>query len=94
MADKLNQSLDEILKDRRTARPAGRGPRGGRAVVKTTKTTVKTVAPANGIKKNLRNKPTQQVVAPTGPSGANGGSKIIVSNLVSAFYLQFSDHVC
>ncbi|KAL9075843.1 MAG: hypothetical protein Q9157_003853 [Trypethelium eluteriae] len=86
MADQLNQSLDEILTARRAGRPAcgPRGPRGRRPVVRTTKTTVKTVAPANGVnKKNTGNNKAaaKQADPPAGPSGTQGQSKIIVSNL-------------
>jgi hypothetical protein len=80
MADKLSQSLDDILKTRRSGRRAA----GRRPVVKTTKTTVTTV-PANGVKKNTRNKPAaKQAAVPSGPSGGASDSKIIISNLVSA----------
>ncbi|KAL9088468.1 MAG: hypothetical protein Q9165_006192 [Trypethelium subeluteriae] len=86
MADQLNQSLDEILSTRRSGRPARgpRGSRGRRAVGRTTRTTVKNVAPANGInKKGASNAKAaaKQTNPPTGPSGAKGQSKIIVSNL-------------
>jgi hypothetical protein len=75
MSDKLNKSLDEILSQRRK----GPGhPRGGR-------NKPATAAPIGGVKKAVRGekKPADRAT-PTGPAGGSrGGSKIIVSNLVS-----------
>lgn len=98
MSDRLDQSLDEILKDRRTRRPGPRGrvgPRGRRTVVKTARTTAKTAAPANGVRKsgrdnNKESKDAKLLAPPAGPSGAKGGSKILVSGLVSRLYQVFT----
>jgi len=73
MPDKLSQSLDQIMSDRRkTNRP--RRTRGG---IKAT------VAPTGGVSKKVKQavKPAQKAV-PTGPS--NKESKVQVSNLVSS----------
>jgi THO complex subunit 4 len=78
MPDKLSQSLDQILNERRKA-TGGRGrPRGRRSAAGTAPAT----APVGGIKKTTRSekKPEQKAV-PTAPSGSGEG-KIIVSNLV------------
>jgi len=79
MGDKLNRSLDEILKDRRQsnrrARGAGRRANGTKAAV--------LAAPVGGVKKTTKTtKPTDKPALATGSSGS-GDSKIIVSNLVS-----------
>jgi hypothetical protein len=78
---KLDQSLDEIMKDTKPARAGrGRAPRRAAAV----KSAAATTAPAGGIAKKTR--------APKGPRNAapvaaaipvTGESKIIVSGLVS-----------
>jgi hypothetical protein len=79
---KLDQSLDEIMKDTKPAR-AGRG-RAPRRAAAAAKSAAATAAPAGGIAKKTR--------APKGPRGAapvaaaipvSGESKIIVSGLVS-----------
>lgn len=73
MPDKLSQSLDEILGERRKT-TGGRG-RGRRAAASAT-------APG-GIKKTTRaEKKPEKAPIPTGPS-ISGDGKIIVSNLVS-----------
>lgn len=73
MPDKLSQSLDEILGERRKT-TGGRG-RGRRSAAST-------AAPA-GIKKVTRaEKKPEKASIPTGPSHTGEG-KIIVSNLVS-----------
>lgn len=86
MSSKLDQSLDEILAER----PRG-GRRGGKGGATNT-------SPAGGIRKRSQraaaHKATAAVTqnsskavlsAPTGPSGKVTATKIIVSNLVSAF---------
>jgi hypothetical protein len=83
---KLDQSLDEIMKDTKPARAGrGRAPRRAAAV----KSAAATAAPAGGIAKKTR--------APKGPRGAapvaaaipvSGESKIIVSGLVSQTILS------
>lgn len=79
MTDKLNQSLDEILKDRRQS---ARRPRGRRAV-NGGKPSTAAPAPVGGVRKTTRaTKVVGKTITPTGPSGS-GDSKIIVSNLVS-----------
>lgn len=81
MASKLGQSLDEILKDRKT-RGAPRG--GARPARRGGKSTVK-VAPTGGIKKNTTRpvaRNGKQVSARGAKSGPTG-SVIQMSNLVS-----------
>lgn len=83
MSGKLDQSLDEIMKDRK---PTGKGRRSGRlpnrkAAVKSKAATTAVVAPAGGIQKKTRagkaaaKAITATIAAPT------GDSKISVSNL-------------
>jgi len=82
MPDKLSQSLDQILSERRKT-TGGRGgrPRGRRSVA----TTVP--PPVGGVKKTTRaEKKPEKASIPTGPSKVGDG-KIIVSNLVSIFTL-------
>jgi hypothetical protein len=84
---KLDQSLDEIMKDTKPARAGrGRAPRRAAAV----KSAAATAAPAGGIAKKTR--------APKGPRNAapvaaaipvTGESKIIVSGLVSQILPYF-----
>jgi hypothetical protein len=82
---KLDQSLDEIMKDTKPARAGrGRGPRRAAAV----KAAAATAAPAGGVGKKTK--------APRGPKAAapaaiptTGESKIIVSGLVSSPLLQY-----
>ena len=79
MSGKLDQSLDQILGDRRkdTGSRRGRGRRVGNRAAKVT-----SAAPAGGIQKKTKAKAT---VTPTGPAKAlptGGDTKIIVSNLV------------
>jgi hypothetical protein len=73
MPDKLSQSLDQIMSDRRKSNTRTRRPRPGAKV---------TVAPAGGVSKKTKpaeKKPLGKPV-PTGPS--NKESKVQVSNLV------------
>lgn len=80
-ADKLNQSLDDILKSNKTRRST-RPTRGARRVVNGAKTAAP-AAPVGGVKKNSRApKPVAKAAVPTGPSAGSADSKIIVSNLV------------
>lgn len=84
---KLDQSLDEIMKDTKPTRAGrGRGPRRAAAV----KAAAATAAPAGGVAKKTK--------APRGPKAAapaaaaiptTGESKIIVSGLVSFPLLQY-----
>ncbi|KKY18977.1 putative rna recognition motif containing protein [Diplodia seriata] len=78
MSDKLNQSLDEILKANKRAtraRPATRRTASGKGAAAT--------APVGGVKKNTKApKAATKANIPTGPaSKAHGDSKILVSNL-------------
>lgn len=82
MASKLGQSLDEILKDQRKARPARGGAtrsgrRGGKSTVK--------VAPTGGIRKNTTRPVAKngKQVSVRGGKGGPTGSVIQMSNLVS-----------
>lgn len=86
MSSKLDQSLDEILAER--PRGAARRGRGSNA-------------PAGGIRKRPQRAAAQKASAtitqnstravPTGPSASKViGSKIIVSNLVSYYFLDVS----
>jgi len=88
MSGKLDQSLDDILKDRRSS-GRGRGRRTGPA----RKVNVPTPAPVGGVKKTVRNaKAAGKAAIPTGPSGS-GESKIIVSNLpVDVSETQIKDY--
>lgn len=77
MSGKLNQSLEEILKDKRSSATRGGGrPRRG---VKPTKA----AAPVGGIKKNT--KPVRNAAKQAPAKGAKGsrGSMIQIGNLVS-----------
>ena len=78
MSNKMELSLDEILKTSKAPRGRGRGGRRsnpGRAAT--------SAAPVGGVAKSTRqNKPAKS--APTAPAAsANGETKIMVSNLVS-----------
>lgn len=82
MSGKLNQSLEEILKDKRSsATSATRGGRGGRPRRATKPTQV--AAPAGGIRKNT--KPARGAVKQAPAKGVKGarGSMIQIGNLVS-----------
>lgn len=84
MSGKLDQSLEEILSARKQTARRGRGGRArGRRAPAPGRTTV--TAPAGGIQKSRNTKGPAKATAPSGPSGGNGESKIIVSNLVSDF---------
>ncbi|KAK8193037.1 hypothetical protein IWZ00DRAFT_505564 [Phyllosticta capitalensis] len=76
MADKLNQSLDDILKANRRKNVRAKGARrsvGGKPAA--------AAAPVGGVKKKTKvSKPSAQPI-PTGPAKASGDSKILVSNL-------------
>lgn len=79
MSDKLNQSLDEILKANKRAnrtRPGARRSTGGKGATP--------AAPVGGVKKNTKGpKAAAKGNIPTGPAPkAHGDSKILVSNLV------------
>lgn len=80
MSGKLNQSLEEILKDKRSSGP--RTGRGGRPRRGAKATTTKVAAPAGGIKKNTR--PTRNAAKQAPAKGAKGsrGSVIQIGNLV------------
>jgi len=78
---KLDQSLDEIMKDTKPAR-AGRGRQPRRAAA--VKSAAATAAPAGGIAKKTRAPRGPKTVAPVAAAiPVNGESKIIVSGLVS-----------
>lgn len=76
MSGKLDQSLDEILKDRRQN---VRRPRTRRAAAG--KSTAPAPAPVGGVKKTTKATKPVNKAAPAGKPGT-GDSKIIVSNLV------------
>lgn len=80
MSGKLDQSLDEIMKDTKPARQGrGRG-RPRKAAVKA----AAAVAPTGGVtKKTKAAKVTRVAATPAVPAPTTGESKIIVSNLVS-----------
>ena len=81
MSGKLDQSLDDILKDRRQS---VRRPRGGRRAPNAGKRSAVAKAPVGGVKKIVKStKASGKPSIPTGPSGSVE-SKIIVSNLVGA----------
>ncbi|KAF4307209.1 putative RNA recognition motif containing protein [Botryosphaeria dothidea] len=78
MSDKLNQSLDEILKANKRAtraRPGARRAATGKGAA--------AAAPVGGVKKNTKGpKAAAKTNTPTGPAPkAHGDSKILVSNL-------------
>lgn len=81
MSGKLNQSLEEILKDKRSS--ATRGGRGGRP--RRGAKPAQPAAPAGGIKKNTSTKPARGAVKQAPTKGAKGsrGSMIQIGNLVS-----------
>jgi THO complex subunit 4 len=73
---KLDQSLDEILKTRRTSDRRGRGARRGAG------RPAASAAPIGGVAKSTR-QPKQPKNVPTAPAAAaSGESKIMISNLV------------
>lgn len=77
MSNKMEQSLDEILKANKSTKGRGRGGRRsnpGRAAA--------SAAPVGGVSKST--KPARHAkAAPTAPAAASGGeTKIMVSNLV------------
>lgn len=76
---KLDQSLDEIMKDTKPARAGrGRGPRRAAAV----KAAAATAAPAGGVSKKTKAPRAAKVAAPAAPAvPTTGDSKIIVSGL-------------
>ena len=79
MSGKLDQSLDDILKDRRQN---VRRPRGGRRAAKAGIRSITSKAPVGGVKKITKAiKAPGKSNVPTGPAGSVE-SKIIVSNLV------------
>jgi len=82
---KLDQSLDEIMKDTKPTRAGrGRGPRRAAAV----KAAAATAAPAGGVAKKTRAPRGPKTVVPAAVP-TTGESKIIVSGLVSKSLLQF-----
>ncbi|KAG8527763.1 uncharacterized protein KY384_007917 [Bacidia gigantensis] len=80
MSGKLDQSLDQILSDRKTTnRGRGRGRRVGNRAAKVT-----SAAPAGGIQKKTRaGRPAAATTITNGKAPAAGDTKIIVSNLPS-----------
>jgi len=87
MSGKLDQSLDEIMKDTTAPRQArGRG-RPRKAAVKVTAA----VAPTGGVAKKTRAaKVTRVAATPAVPAPTSGESKIIVSNLVSPMRITYT----
>ncbi|APA15514.1 hypothetical protein sscle_15g102840 [Sclerotinia sclerotiorum 1980 UF-70] len=79
-SDKLGQSLDEILATQR-ASGAGRGGRGGRRGGRPSGGRNATAAPVGGVSKSKKPVKGSVKPAPTGPSGGNAPSRIVVSNL-------------
>ena len=83
---KLDQSLDEIMKDTKPTRAGrGRGPRRAAAV----KAAAATAAPAGGVAKKTKAPRGPKAAAPAAAIPATGESKIIVSGLVSFSLLQY-----
>lgn len=78
MVDKLDQSLDTIMTDRKKNQPR----RAGRPARRAVSGVQKTAAPVGGVKKAERPAKQAQRGAPAPAAGANGESKISVSNLV------------
>lgn len=77
MSDKLSQSLDQIMSDRRKTSTRTRRPRPGAKA---------SVAPTGGVSKKTKpaEKKPQNKAVPTGPS--NKESKVQVSNLVCCHF--------
>lgn len=85
MSGKLDQSLDEIMKDSNTTRGPRRGRNGRlpnrRAATKSKAATTAVVAPAGGVQKKTKaTKPAKAPAAAVVPQ-TGGDSKISVSNL-------------
>ncbi|KAI9645121.1 RNA-binding RNA annealing protein [Ciborinia camelliae] len=79
-SDKLGQSLDEILATQRAG--ASRGGRGGgRRGGRPSGGRNATAAPVGGVSKSKKPVKGSSKAAPSGPSGANAPSRIVVSNL-------------
>lgn len=79
MVDKLDQSLDTIMTDRKKNQPR----RAGRPARRAVSGVQKTAAPVGGVKKAERPAKQNQRAAAPAAGGAGGESKISVSNLVS-----------
>ncbi|KAG4028328.1 hypothetical protein MFRU_022g00480 [Monilinia fructicola] len=80
-SDKLGQSLDEILATQR-ATGTGRGGRGnGRRGGRASGGRNATAAPVGGVSKSKKPIKGSTKATPTGPSGGNVPSRIVVSNL-------------
>jgi THO complex subunit 4 len=78
-SNKMEQSLDDILKASKTSR---RG-RSGRKSTGTGRPAT-TAAPVGGVSKSTKQQGRQPKAAPTAPAASLGGeTKIMVSNLVS-----------
>ena len=78
--DKLNQSLDEIMKDSKT----GRKGRGGKPVRKAAAKAKVAVAPTDGVTKNRRGaRPVTTAPAVAAPATI-GDNRILISGLVSS----------
>jgi THO complex subunit 4 len=78
MSARLDQSLDEIIKVQRqtSGARAGRRTRRGGAAGRPA-----AVAPASGVKKTPKQAKGAVKAIPTGPSGASGEGKILISGL-------------
>jgi THO complex subunit 4 len=83
MSGKLDQSLDQIMKDTKPA--AGRGRRTGNRPRSTrraaTRAKAAIAAPAGGIQKNTKTNTKAATTAAKAVAPMTGDSKIIVSNL-------------
>ena len=89
MAGKLDQSLEDIVKDQKKS---FRGPVAGKRRVIKRKTVT---GPSGGINKNIRTVNTTKAATKNGETtvpAAKGESKITVYGLVSIVYSSFSKH--
>lgn len=87
MATKLDQALDEIIGESKSARGRGRGR--GRRVPNAARGAK---APAGGIQKNVVTKVNKATpkMTPTGPAIGKGDYKVQISNLVSCPAITFA----
>lgn len=78
MSGKLDQSLDQIMTDRKTTNPKPRRARTQRAAGQRAKAAI--AAPTGGVQKNTKG-PKNAPKGPAAASAPSGDSKILVSNL-------------